>query len=170
MNDMKWIYYLIIVLYVTLISIRILNAMVVKDLLSNTEGEAVKIKVFKKDFFTTIAIFSLCMAIGINLLCFIGSRPFNIQSIFVSIAVVGMALLSGSTDFYIKGNEMILGGYLLKEGEIKEYQIKDKKTFTLYKIFFVKDLNGYESIKMYVARKNKNKIEEIMKKNQVVEG
>jgi hypothetical protein len=161
MDDMKWLYYLILILYGVLGCIKVLNNLIVKDLLSSTDGEVKSFRIFKKDFFTTIGLFTMIMAVSINILCLIGGRPFNLHSVIVSIAVIGMAYLSGRGKVYLieKDKNFILAGYQIEEGHIKSYQLKNRKYYCLYTIHFKEDFNGYESIKIYVATEHAETLE-----------
>lgn len=153
MNDIKWIYCLIAAIYLILGIISILNRLIVKEELKAHKGDTLTIRGFKKDFFSTIAWICTIGMLIINGLCLYGNKPLNYESIITTFLVIGLAIVSGMVKIIIVDkSKIIIGGYIFNKGEIKEYRVKEKKAYNKYNVVFSEDLNGYESVMLYISQ------------------
>lgn len=144
--DMKWTYLLTIIIYGVLIAIKLINKKISYDFTRKLENPPIQMKGFKKDFYSSVAVTCIVIAVGINLATILTGHGVNVDSIIVTLLVIGMACISGMTHIFIDNNEKIcIAGYILKKGDIKSFKAKGKNKLT-QEITFTEPIGGYEGI------------------------
>ena len=156
--DIKWTYGLIVAIYIVLLLIKGINVILIKRFKENKD--LVIVKGFKKDFFTSIAQICIGVTIIINGMTIVGGRPLNINSMIITLLIVGMALLSGTVTILLeKECALNISAYEFEAKDIKQIEIKKKTRYTLFDIELEDDVNGYDNIKFYVMSQNREVFE-----------
>lgn len=144
--DLKWSYYLIITLYAVLIVLKYLNLKEEKSFTSENEKIASYIG-YKNDFFTTVGWCCLVGTILINGAAVFVGKPMINDATLITIAVIGMALLSRRINILATGEgDILIGGMLIKKEQIKAVKVTHKNKGTWYRIDFVKTIAGYDGV------------------------
>nr|WP_302596006.1 hypothetical protein [uncultured Cellulosilyticum sp.] len=170
--DIKWSYYLIALIYVLVIVLRLINM-----------GKATKFKeehvshlkffTIKKDFFTTVTIICIVVTVAINGAALIGGKNLNMNSIIITLLVIGFTLINSFTSILLdeEGNKALFYGYTIEEGEIESLKAKEKSKKTIYDITFTKEVDSYNYAKLIVYGSNREKLkaafEGFVKKEEV---
>ncbi|MGL4363113.1 MAG: hypothetical protein ACRCSG_07615 [Cellulosilyticaceae bacterium] len=143
--EIMWSYYLILALYIVVIVSKILNQLARKQF-RNTYTVIETYKIFKSNFFTTVAVVSGIITLAINISAIVTNRPIVWSSIIITVLVAGMAILTMYNEIIIAEEHiLIIDGTIVESTIVKEVVIKEKKEKTYYTIHFNKQLNGYES-------------------------
>lgn len=144
--EIKWSYYLIILLYVIIGILKVLSVHEHTRLKKEYPDVSVY-KTYKRDFFQTIAIICTVITVCINLAALIGGKGIVGSSIIVTLCIIGMAFLTGYIELLTTDTgTLCLDGTLIEANNIKEVIIKEKKNKTSYEILFVEPISGYESV------------------------
>lgn len=144
--DIRWSYYLIIALYCVLGILKWLNGRDLKTF-KNTHQEIVCFKGVKKDFFATVAIICTVITVAINGAALMAGKPFILSSVFITLCIIGMALLTTRIQVLTTNEGRLwVDGTSLLSSDIKEVIIKEKKAKTQYQIVFENPINGYDGV------------------------
>lgn len=144
--DIKWSYYIIAALYGIIILLKVLNANE-QTQFKKTDSEALVYKIYKKDFFYTIAVVCTAITVLINGVSILAGKPLVIESIIITLLIVGMAYLTGNIEMLTTAQgTLLIDGTKIEMSNIKEVIIKEKKEKTQYHILFEQPINGYEGI------------------------
>ncbi|MHC1750215.1 MAG: hypothetical protein AB9856_18255 [Cellulosilyticaceae bacterium] len=153
--DMKWTYLLAVIIYGVLFAIKMINKKISYDFTKGLVKQPIAMKGFKKDFYSSVAIICIVISIGINVATTLTGHGINIDSIIVTILVMGMAFISGMTHIFVnEEKEMCIAGYILKKGDIKSFKEKGSRKLT-QEIIFAEPIGGYDGIVIKVPANQK---------------
>ena len=141
--SLKWTYLLIIILYVILFVIAALNKHIEKQWQVANPEALDGVRIWRTDFFSTVASVSVIGAIIINLLCLIGGRGLNGHSLVIALFILGMAYISNTTKFFVSKEEMNVGGHYYKKANIDKIACNKKNGKIQYKVYFKEAIDGY---------------------------
>ncbi len=150
--NIKWAYGLIAVLYILLIILRVINSKLEKQYTSEAKNSK-QIYAIKADFFTTVAIACILVTLFINIAALVGGKSLNMQSIIITILVIGFTIINSfiSVSFSNDEKTMNILGYTVKEDEFKEI----KQRGASVRLSLDKDIESYSYVKMLVVGKDK---------------
>lgn len=161
--DLKWSYYLIVIIYFILIALEVLNKKKAQEFKKNHE-KVQQYKAYKKDFFTTVAKICVVLSVIINGLCLYGGNTLNWNSLIITVAIIGMALITSNIQILVsEEGEFNIGGLDLNAADIKDFESKKRKNCTKNSIAFQDNINGYEGIEFYLSEGQSDKFLENMK-------
>lgn len=161
--DLKWSYYLIVIIYFILIALEVLNKKKAQEFKKNHE-KVQQYKAYKKDFFTTVAKICLVLSVIINGLCLYGGNALNWNSLIITVAIIGMALITSNIQILVsEEGEFNIGGLDLNATDIKDFETKKRKNRTKNSIVFQDTINGYEGIEFYLNEGQSDKFLENIK-------
>ena len=144
--EIVWSYVLIILITLVLITIRIINNRLVNNFLEEHET-AEKYRIFKKDFFFTVAKICVIVTILINGLTLYGHQRINLQSIILTLLIIGMCLISCISFVAVDEHKVLnIAGYLINQEAIEEIKFKEHKNHLSCKILFKEEINGYQGM------------------------
>lgn len=161
--DVKWSYYLIIGIYVLVITLRMINHYEAKKFLSKY-NDSMRLFAIKRDFFTTISIVCIITTIGINIATMYGNQPLNISSIIITLLVCGFTLLNSFISVFVSPNaeKILLFGYEIGKQEIEQYSVKKKDKYDKYNFNFTKEIDSYNYMKIMIFSDKKQLVEQIL--------
>ncbi|MGL5675333.1 MAG: hypothetical protein ACRDDX_02870 [Cellulosilyticaceae bacterium] len=153
--DIRWSYYLIVALYAVLITLKLLNKRQENQFAKDHEGVEVY-KGSRKDFFTIVAFICSLITLIINGVALFAGKPLIWTSIFITVCIIGMALLTVKIQVLTTADKRLcVGGTFLEADQIKEVIIKEKKSKTYYEILFNTPIQGYEGVEFAVSGEQK---------------
>lgn len=144
--EIVWSYVLIVLITLVLVTIRVINNKLVNNFLKEHET-AEKYTIFKKDFFFTVAKICVVVTIIINGLTIYGHQRLNIQSILLTLLIIGMCLISCISFVAVDDQKIFhIAGYLINENAIETIKLKEYKSRLNCKILFKEEINGYQGM------------------------
>ncbi|MGL4799796.1 MAG: hypothetical protein ACRCWY_10450 [Cellulosilyticaceae bacterium] len=153
--DIRWSYYLIVALYAVLITLKLLNKRQENQFAKDHEGVRVY-KGSRKDFFTIVAFICSLITLIINGVALLAGKPLIGTSVFITVCIIGMALLTVNIQVLTTPeHRLCVGGTLLEADQIKEVIIKEKKAKTYYEILFNAPIQGYEGVEFALSGEQK---------------
>lgn len=157
--DIKWSYYLIALIYVLVLVLRCINMQKAAHF-KKEHTTYLKFFTIKKDFFTTVAIICSVVTIGINGAALIGGKALNMNSIIVTLLVIGFTIINSFTTILLdeENNMTLFYGYTIGEGEVESLKVKEKSKRTIYDITFTKEVDSYNYAKLIVYGNERNKL------------
>lgn len=168
--DIKWAYYLIIIIYAILVSLRGINYLNLRAYQAK-HPDALKVFCFKKDFFTTVASICILVTIAINGAALLAGKPLNTSSMVITCLVVGFLPINNLTFIRFSENreEIFLLGYILKTGDIEKIALKKKRKKNILNIVFTREIESYNYMKLFLYGKHKNRLTSQLQSLQQVE-
>ena len=161
--DLKWSYYLIGILYIILLSLKILNNSEYKKFQKNY-GDTQQYKAYKSDFFTLIGWICTLITLIINIMTFVSKGQFVVSSIIVTILILGMAFMARSIKLLTTSEGFLyIDGNIIDGQKIKEVVIKQKNSRVFYHILYHEPINGYDSISFKMKIENQEAFESFVK-------
>lgn len=161
--DIKWSYYLIIILYVIIFLLKYLNKHQ-HQIFRKTHENVGVYKVHKRDFFYTIAVMCTLITLFINGAALLAGKPLVISAFIITLLIIGMAYLTGRIELLTTENGLILiDGTTIQSDHVKEVVIKNKKAKTHYEILFQEPINGYEGITFDISGNKQSVFNEYIK-------
>ncbi len=163
--DIKWSYYLLAIIYVLVGILRIINTFSAATYKKN-HLEYKSVFSIKKDFFTTMSIVCVVITLGINIAAMVGDRPLVMNSIIITILVIGCTVLNSFYTIYFSDKEESIYwlGYQLKAGEIESLKVKEGHFRTMLNMTFTKEIDSYNYAKVLVFGQNKKELQDILQK------
>lgn len=149
--NIKWSYYLIMGIYVLLIVLRIINYLN-EQRYKKENSSYQKVFSIKKDFFTTVALICILVTLAINGAAVIGGKSINIDSIIVTLLVIGFTVINSFT-FILFSEEtatVCLLGYTLKAGDLTQVKVKEGKNKDTLALTFNREIESYNYAKLWV--------------------
>lgn len=154
--NIKWSYYLILGIYILLIALRMINYF--NEIAYKKENSHYhKAFSIKKDFFTTVTLICILGTLAINTAALIGGKALNIDSIIVTLLVIGFTIINSFTFilFSQESSTIFLLGYTLKPGDIANIKVKEGKNRSILNVTFNQEIESYNYTKILVYGKNR---------------
>ncbi|WP_069997114.1 hypothetical protein [Cellulosilyticum sp. I15G10I2] len=163
--DIKWSYYLIVLIYILVSILKVINNTLAVDF-KKLNKNTIQLTAIKKDFFTTVSCICIVVTIFINSAALLGGKTINKASILITLLVVGFTILNSYLKLFIspENESILLLGYLLKKDDVETIRTKERKGYTSFDITFTKEIDSYNYIKLLVFGENRKKFEEILTK------
>lgn len=165
--NIKWAYYLIAIIYVILIVLKGINYLNLKAY-EKENADVHKAVIFKKDFFTTVALICIVVTCAINIAAIIGGKNLNTSSIIITCFVIGFTMINSFE--YIRFSDvtqtLFLAGYTLKDGDIEKVKYKQGSRRNALRVTLTREIESYYYIKMSVYGKNKDQVVTLLEKLQ----
>lgn len=161
--DIKWSYYLIILIYMLVIILRLVNSLSAQKYKKQHQDYKAVFSI-KKDFFTTVSIACLVTTVAINSAALIGGRPINKSSIIITILVIGFTLINSCYKIYFseESTSVCWLGYEINAGEIEELKIKEGQMKTVISMTLSKEIDSYNFAKLVVFGKDKKELQDLL--------
>lgn len=161
--DIKWSYYLIVIIYALVITLRLVNSLSTQKY-KKQHPDYKTVYSIKKDFFTTVSVTCLLTTIGINTAALIGKRPINKSSIIITLLVIGFTLINSCYKIYFSKESASVCwlGYELNVGEIEELKIKQSQMKAVISMTLTKEIDSYNFAKLVVFGKDKKELQDIL--------
>ena len=161
--DIKWSYYLVMLIYVLVIVLRLINQSKTSHF-QKEHTHVLKFFTIKKDFFTTVTIICTIVTLLINTAALVGGKALNTNSIIITLLVIGFTIINSFSSILLDESDKIamFYGYTLEEGEIEALKSKEKANRTIYDITFTKEIDSYNYAKIIVFGKERQKLKEAL--------
>ncbi len=162
--DIKWSYYLIVIIYVLVIILRLANSLSTQRY-KKQHNDYKAVFSIKKDFFTTVSMACLVTTIAINIAALLGGRPINKDSIIITLLVMGFTLINSCYMVFFSetSTSVCWLGYELNSGEIEDLKIKEGRIKTTLSMTLTKEIDSYNYAKLVVFGLNKKALEDTLK-------
>lgn len=161
--DIKWSYYLVVIIYVLVLGLRLTNMMSTRRF-KNQYKEYKTVFSIKKDFFTTVSTACIVTTIAINIAALIGGRPINKDSIIITLLVIGFTIINSCyTIIFTEATTSVCWlGYELKQGDLEDVKIKEGHLKTTVNMTLTREIDSYNYAKLVVFGKNKKALETVL--------
>ncbi len=166
--NIVWSYYLIAAIYILLIALRGINYLNEAKYKKENANYG-KVFSIKKDFFTTVALICVIVTLAINIAALIGGKSMNVESIWITILVIGFTILNSVTFIlYSEENKNICFlGYTLKNGDIESLKVKTRKGNTKLNLTFTREIESYNYAKIFIFGKEKETLTNILEQMSI---
>lgn len=157
--NIKWSYYLIMGIYVMLIVLRMINYLSEKTY-KKENARYRKVFSIKKDFFTTVSIICILVTLAINVAALLGGKAINVDSILVTLLVIGFTILNSFTFilFSEEASTICLLGYTLKSGDLTHVKVREGKNKDTLTLTFNREIESYNYAKLWVYGKDRREL------------
>ena len=162
--DIRWTYFFIVIMYLLLITLKVINYVKEKEFIKGQEAEPITIPIVKKDTFTTVTIVCILFTLIINTLAVRGGRPINIHTLIVTVLMIGITILNSFTKILLIPEKVVfMLGETIQEEDINKIKVKSGKLSTRYKLMLNKEIDTYTNIKISAFGKNRDKLKNYKK-------
>lgn len=157
--NIKWSYYLIMGIYVMLIVLKMLNYLSERTY-KKENAHYRKVFSIKKDFFTTVSGICILVTLAINVAALFGGKAINIDSIIVTLLVIGFTIINSFTFilFSEEASTICLLGYILKSGDLTCVKVKEGKNKDTLALTFNREIESYNYAKLWVYGKDRKQL------------